>query len=455
MEKYLKDTYGITVYQEQVMLLSRLLANFTRGESDALRKAMGKKLIDKMNHLKSKFMKGGQDNGYEAKTLEKIWSDWEKFASYAFNKSHATCYSWVAYQTAFLKANYPSEYMAAVLSRSLSNIVDITKFMDECKAMGMQVLGPDVNESILKFSVDKNKNIRFGLGAVKGVGESAVLNIIEERKKNGPYKNIFDFVERVNLTACNKKNIESLALAGAFDNFGIQREQFFAETGKGEVFLDTLVRYGNKFQMDKNSAANSLFGGDDLLVAIAKPEIPVCQRWSDLERLNKEKELIGIYLSAHPLDEYRIVLTYVCNTGMAEINDRESLKGREMLLGGIVTDFREGMTKTGKPYGVVKIEDFTGSGEIALFGNNYIEYSKYCKPGMYLLITARVEPRRWNENELDFNIGSIRLLQDEKDKLIEKSVSLCRSTISTSLQSMNYLCSSKTIRDRACYISKW
>ena len=229
MERYLKDTYGITVYQEQVMLLSRLLANFTRGESDALRKAMGKKLIEKMNHLKSKFMAGGKTNGYKEETLQKIWSDWEKFASYAFNKSHATCYSWVAYQTAFLKANYPSEYMAAVLSRSLSNIVDITKFMDECKAMGIQVLGPDVNESILKFSVDKNKNIRFGLGAVKGVGEAAVQNIIEERRKNGPYKDIFDFVERVNLTACNKKNIESLALAGAFDNFGIQREQFFAE----------------------------------------------------------------------------------------------------------------------------------------------------------------------------------------------------------------------------------
>ena len=224
MERYLKDTYGITVYQEQVMLLSRLLANFTRGESDALRKAMGKKLIEKMNHLKSKFMAGGKTNGYKEETLQKIWSDWEKFASYAFNKSHATCYSWVAYQTAFLKANYPSEYMAAVLSRSLSNIVDITKFMDECKAMGIQVLGPDVNESILKFSVDKNKNIRFGLGAVKGVGEAAVQNIIEERRKNGPYKDIFDFVERVNLTACNKKNIESLALAGAFDNFGIQRE---------------------------------------------------------------------------------------------------------------------------------------------------------------------------------------------------------------------------------------
>ena len=419
MERYLKDTYGITVYQEQVMLLSRLLANFTRGESDTLRKAMGKKLIEKMNHLKSKFIDGGKANGYKVETLNKIWADWEKFASYAFNKSHATCYSWVAYQTAYLKANYPSEYMAAVLSRSLSNIVDITKFMDECKVMGIQVLGPDVNESILKFSVDKNKNIRFGLGAIKGVGESAVENIIEERKKNGPFQNIFDFVERVNLSSCNKKNIESLALAGAFDNFGIQREQFFGETGKGETFLDTLVRYGNKYQMDKSTATNSLFGGDDF-VAIAKPEIPQCERWGELEKLNKEKELVGIYLSAHPLDDYRIILTYVCNTGMAEINDRDSLKGREILLGGIVTAFREGTTKTGKPYGIVKIEDFTGSGEIALFGNDYIEYSKYCKIGMYLLITARVEPRRWNENELDFKIGSIRLLQDEKDRLIEK-----------------------------------
>ncbi|RHJ93015.1 DNA polymerase III subunit alpha [Parabacteroides bouchesdurhonensis] len=419
MERYLKDTYGITVYQEQVMLLSRLLANFTRGESDALRKAMGKKLIEKMNHLKSKFLDGGKANGYKEETLNKIWADWEKFASYAFNKSHATCYSWVAYQTAYLKANYPSEYMAAVLSRSLSNIVDITKFMDECRAMGIQVLGPDVNESILKFSVDKNKNIRFGLGAIKGVGEAAVQNIIDEREKNGPFKNIFDFVERVSLTACNKKNIESLALAGAFDNFGIQREQFFAESLKGEIFLETLVRYGNKYQSDKNTASNSLFG-DDNFVAIAKPEIPQCERWSDLEKLNKEKELVGIYLSAHPLDEYRIILTYVCNTGMAEIGDRESLKGRELLLGGIVTGFREGTTKMGKPYGILKIEDFTGSGEIALFGNDYIEYSKYGKMGMYLLINARMEPRRWKEDELDFRIGSIRLLQDEKDKLIER-----------------------------------
>ena len=418
MERYLKDTYGITVYQEQVMLLSRLLANFTRGESDALRKAMGKKLIEKMNALKTKFLSGGKANGYEETTLNKIWADWEKFASYAFNKSHATCYSWVAYQTAYLKANYPSEYMAAVLSRSLSNIADITKFMDECKAMGIQVLGPDVNESILKFSVDKQKNIRFGMGAIKGVGESAVQNIIEERKKNGPYKDLFDFVERVNLSSCNKKNIESLALAGAFDNFHVQRESFFVDNGKGETFLDILVRYGNKYQTDKATAANSLFG-DDNFVAIAKPEIPKAERWSDLERLNKEKELVGIYLSAHPLDEYRIILQYVCNTGMAELNDKESLIGREILAGGIVTGFREGTTKTGNPFGILKVEDFTGSGEIALFGQDYIEYSKYGKPGMYLLISGKMEARKYNDKIFDFRISSIKLLPNEKDKLIE------------------------------------
>lgn len=420
MERYLKDTYGITVYQEQVMLLSRLLANFTRGESDALRKAMGKKLIDKMNALKEKFMTGGQANGYQLDTLNKIWADWEKFASYAFNKSHATCYSWVAYQTAYLKANYPSEYMAAVLSRSLSNITDITKFMDECRAMGIQVLGPDVNESYLKFGVDKQKNIRFGLGAVKGVGESAVQNIIEERQKNGPYKDIFDFVERVNLTACNKKNIESLALAGAFDNFKIQREQFFADNGRGELFLDTLVRYGNKYQVDKQTAGNSLFG-DSGFVAITKPEIPQAERWSDLERLNKEKELVGIYLSAHPLDPYRIILSYVCNTGMGELADRDALAGRgDLLMGGIVTAFREGTTKNGKPYGIIKIEDFTGSGEIPLFGPDYFNFSKYAKPGIYLLIHARMEPGKWNPAKMDFRILSVDLMQDKKDQLIEK-----------------------------------
>ena len=419
MERYLKDTYGITVYQEQVMLLSRLLANFTRGESDALRKAMGKKLIEKMNHIKSKFMAGGEANGYQEATLNKIWADWEKFASYAFNKSHATCYSWVAYQTAYLKANYPSEYMAAVLSRNLSNISDITKFMDECKAMHIQVLGPDVNESILKFSVDKEKNIRFGLGAIKGVGESAVQNIIEERERNGKYKDIFDFVERVNLSSCNKKNIESLALAGAFDNFGIQRESFFVDNGKGETFLDIFVRYGNKYQMDKANTVNSLFG-DDCFVAISKPEIPQAERWSDLERLNKEKELVGIYLSAHPLDEFKIILDYVCNTRMIEFNNKEALLDREILAGGIVSGFREGTTKTGNPYGILKIEDYSGSAEIPLFGPNYLDYAKYGRNGMYLLINAKVVQRNRNQtNFYDIQINSIKLLQDEMNNLIE------------------------------------
>ena len=419
MERYLKDTYGITVYQEQVMLLSRLLANFTRGESDALRKAMGKKLIEKMNHLKSKFMAGGEANGYQEATLNKIWADWEKFASYAFNKSHATCYSWVAYQTAYLKANYPSEYMAAVLSRNLSNISDITKFMDECKAMHIQVLGPDVNESILKFSVDKEKNIRFGLGAIKGVGESAVQNIIEERERNGKYKDIFDFVERVNLSSCNKKNIESLALAGAFDNFGIQRESFFVDNGKGETFLDIFVRYGNKYQMDKANTVNSLFG-DDCFVAISKPEIPQAERWSDLERLNKEKELVGIYLSAHPLDEFKIILDYVCNTRMIEFNNKEALLDREILAGGIVSGFREGTTKTGNPYGILKIEDYSGSAEVPLFGPNYLDYAKYGRNGMYLLINAKVVQRNRNQtNFYDIQINSIKLLQDEMNNLIE------------------------------------
>ena len=419
MERYLKDTYGITVYQEQVMLLSRLLANFTRGESDALRKAMGKKLIEKMNHLKSKFMAGGEANGYQEATLNKIWADWEKFASYAFNKSHATCYSWVAYQTAYLKANYPSEYMAAVLSRNLSNISDITKFMDECKAMHIQVLGPDVNESILKFSVDKEKNIRFGLGAIKGVGESAVQNIIEERERNGKYKDIFDFVERVNLSSCNKKNIESLALAGAFDNFGIQRESFFVDNGKGETFLDIFVRYGNKYQMDKANTVNSLFG-DDCFVAISKPEIPQAERWSDLERLNKEKELVGIYLSAHPLDEFKIILDYVCNTRMIEFNNKEALLDREILAVGIVSGFREGTTKTGNPYGILKIEDYSGSAEIPLFGPNYLDYAKYGRNGMYLLINAKVVQRNRNQtNFYDIQINSIKLLQDEMNNLIE------------------------------------
>ena len=429
MEKYLKDTYGITVYQEQVMLLSRLLADFTRGESDALRKAMGKKLRDKLDHMKPKFISGGQKNGHDPKVLEKIWADWEKFASYAFNKSHATCYSWVAYQTAYLKANYPAEYMAAVMSRSLSDITTITKLMDECKSMGIKVLGPDVNESNLKFTVNPEGNIRFGLGAVKGVGEGAVQSIMDERRKNGPYKGIFDFVQRVNLNACNKKNLECLALAGGFDSFPeLRREQYFALNSKGEVFLESLVRYGNRYQADKAAAANSLFGGENV-VDIATPEVPEAERWSDLDRLNKERDLVGIYLSAHPLDEYAVVLEHVCNTHMAELENKEALVGREITMGGIVTSLRRGTSKNGNPYGIAKIEDYSGAAEIPFFGNDWVTYQGYLGERTFLYIKARCQPKQWRQNELELKITSIELLPDVKEKLIEKITILIPLTV--------------------------
>ena len=420
MEKYLKDTYGITVYQEQVMLLSRLLADFTRGESDALRKAMGKKLRDKLDHMKPKFISGGQKNGHDPKVLEKIWADWEKFASYAFNKSHATCYSWVAYQTAYLKANFPSEYMAAVMSRSLSDINTITKLMDECKSMGIKVLGPDVNESNLKFTVNREGNIRFGLGAVKGVGEGAVQSIVSEREKNGPYKSIFDFTQRVNLAACNRKNFENLALAGGFDSFSeIKREQFFAANARGEVFLDTLLRYGNRYQADQAAALNSLFGGENM-VEIATPEIPAAERWSDLERLNKERDLVGIYLSAHPLDEYSVVLEHVCNTHMAELENKEQLANRDITMGGIVTSVRRGTAKNGNPYGIAKIEDYSGSAEIPFFGADWVTWQGFLGERTFLYIKARCQPKQWRPNELELKISSMELLPDVKEKLIEK-----------------------------------
>ena len=420
MEKYLKDTYGITVYQEQVMLLSRLLADFTRGESDALRKAMGKKLRDKLDHMKPKFISGGQKNGHDPKVLEKIWADWEKFASYAFNKSHATCYSWVAYQTAYLKANYPSEYMAATMSRNISNITEITKLMDECKATGIRVLGPDVNESSLKFSVNAKGDIRFGLGAVKGVGEGAVQAILAEREKNGPFKTIFDFVQRVNLSACNRKNVENLALSGAFDSFeGIKREDFFQKNAKDESFSDVLIRYGNKYQLDKAAVVNSLFGGEHE-VEVATPEIVPAPAWSDLERLNRERDLVGIYLSAHPLDEYAVILENVCSAHMAELSDLTPLQNRDLLLGGIVTGVREGFTKTGKPYGVAKVEDYSGVAEFAFFGNDWVEKKNFFAEGMFLYMHAKCQPRQWKPDEWEVKVGAIELLPEVKDRLIQK-----------------------------------
>ncbi|MDR0988127.1 MAG: DNA polymerase III subunit alpha [Prevotellaceae bacterium] len=442
MEKYLKDTYGITVYQEQVMLLSRLLADFTRGESDVLRKAMGKKLRDKLDQLKPKFIAGGQKNGHDTKILEEIWSEWEKFASYAFNKSHATCYSWVAYQTAYLKANYPAEYMAAVMSRSLSDITTITKLMDECKVMGIRVMGPDVNESNLKFTVNAQGNIRFGMAAVKNVGEGAVQSIIDERIKHGTYQSIFDFVQRINLMSCNKKSIESLVLAGAFDSFTqVRREQYFVPNAKGETFVEVLLRYGNRYQADRSQAALSLFGGENT-VEIATPEIPVAERWSDMERLGRERDLVGIYLSAHPLDEYEVILEYVCNTRLNELADKEQLVGKELTLGGMVTSVRQGFTKkNSNPYGIVKMEDYSGSAEIAFFGNDWINYKEYLSEQMFLFMRARCQPRQWNAGELELKVTSIDLLPNVKETLLSRitillPLSLLNSTLVAELSAL-------------------
>ena len=353
MEKYLKDTYGITVYQEQVMLLSRQLANFTRGQSDALRKAMGKKKKKIVDQMKPLFLEGGQKNGHDPKVLEKIWSDWEKFASYAFNKSHATCYSWVAYQTAYLKAHYPAEYMAALMTRRHSDIGEITKLMEECKSMNIPTLGPDVNESYVQFGVNKNGEIRFGLSAIKGMGAGAAAAIVREREANGPYKDIYDFAERVSLKDVNRKAFESLALSGGFDCFGNQREQYLAPNAKGEIFLDLIVRFGQQYQEDKSQAANSLFGAMAGDIAVATPPLPKAEPWSSIERLGKEKELVGIYLSAHPLDEYAIVLRHLCNTSCAEVgnrDNREELSQRgELTFGGMVTKVNTRYNKRGEP----------------------------------------------------------------------------------------------------------
>ena len=425
MEKYLKDTYGITVYQEQVMLLSRQLANFTRGESDALRKAMGKKKKDIVDKMKPKFIEGGKANGHDPKVLEKIWADWEKFASYAFNKSHATCYSWVAYQTAYLKAHYPAEFMAGNMSRCLNDIGKITKLMSECQAMGIKCLGPDVNESRHKFSANKKGEVRFGLAAVKGMGDSAAQAIIEEREKNGPYKDIYDFAQRVNLSAVNRKAFESLALSGGFDSFGIKREQYFGVTTRGEMFLDTLVRYGQLYQMEMLQARNSLFGGFDS-VDIAKPQVPQADPWSTIEKLNKERDLVGIYLSAHPLDDYSVVLRKMCNLHCADVGrdaDKKKLSRlSSMTFGGIVTGVvSRWSSRTNKPFGFVTIEDYEGPGELALFNDEWAKWQHMFKEGYTVYVTAKCVPRFRDNSELfDIRIQSVDFLNDVKDKYIEK-----------------------------------
>ena len=465
MEKYLKDTYGVTVYQEQVMLLSRLLANFTRGESDQLRKAMGKKIIKMLEELKPKFINGGKANGHNEKTLEKIWADWEKFASYAFNKSHAACYSWVAYQTAYLKAHYPAEFMAANLTVAKDDIKDVTKFMDECKAMKISVLAPDVNESEMNFTVNSKGDIRFGLGGIKGVGEGAVEAIILEREKNGKYKDLFDFLERVNLQSCNRKTVESLALAGAFDGFeGLYREQLFASNAKGENMLEVLMRYGNRFQQDKQERSISLFDGFDIGgIEVQRPELPIAPRWSAIERLNKEKDLIGIFLSAHPLDEWEFEVKELCNTtaeqmqqfdawsspsarasastpnednAAEEEEQKEKLTpnqwiekhaGQPLHIGGIIVAAEDRMSQKGNPWGKYTIEDYTGSYQFSAFGETYQRFAALLRPNVYVYLTGVIQqrgaqfkyfkPKPVEEAEYEFAVQQVQLIKEAQKDL--------------------------------------
>lgn len=380
---------------------------------------MGKKLIKVMNELKEKFTKGCLANGYEQEKIDKIWNDWEAFAQYAFNKSHSTCYAYISYQTAYLKANFPGEFMAAVLSRNISDIKKITIFMDECKRLGMQVLGPDVNESAYKFTVSQSGDIRFGLGAIKGVGENAVANIIEARKTHGKYKDIFDFAEKVNLQTVNKKNFEALAVAGAFDGLGsIKRSEYFALDSKGVSFIEQIMRYGSKVQTEKSNNQRSLFGastGYDL----QKPETPVGEDWSKLEKLNREKEVIGIYLSAHPLDDYKLEIDNFSNTSLTEMKDLPLLNGKDVTIAGMITSAKVATSKNGNYFGKISLEDYSDSWELALFGKDFENYRKFCFEGYSLLIKGRVQPKSYNPAELEFKIKSINMLSDVKEEMIK------------------------------------
>ncbi|MDD7748218.1 MAG: DNA polymerase III subunit alpha, partial [Bacteroidales bacterium] len=417
MEKYLKDTYGITVYQEQVMLLSRLLANFTRGESDALRKAMGKKKKDIVDQMKPKFIEQGKANGHDPDILEKIWSDWEKFASYAFNKSHATCYSWVAYQTGYMKAHYPAEFMAAIMTRRKNDIKEITKLMDECKSMGIATLGPDINESFANFGANKKGEIRFGLAAIKGVPTAAVEAVIKERTDNGPFTSIFDLLERIDLSSFNRKALECFAIAGALDCFSnVSREAYFHENDKGQRFSDVLIRYAQNYRKAKLEAKESIFPDSDE-IKIAKPEIPTPEKWSDLFRLNQEKELVGIYLSAHPLDQFYLELTYGCNTRLADMEMKASDLNQEVTFGGLITSYEEKEARSGNKYGKIVIEDYTGKYDLMLFGNNYIEYNKFGIKGLAIMVKGVFRKGRFNDR-ISFNIASITPLDEVKGKLL-------------------------------------
>ena len=439
MEKYLKDTYGITVYQEQVMLLSRLLADFTRGEADTLRKAMGKKILAKLMELKPKFLKGGTANGHDKKVLEKIWEDWVKFASYAFNKSHATCYSWVAYQTAYLKANYPSEYMAALLSSNLNDLTTLSKYMEECRRMGIKVLSPDVNESMLRFSSNKAGDIRFGLAAIKGVGEAATNSIIREREKNGPYTDIYNFFERLNYSVVNRKCIENIAYAGGLDSIiDFSRSKLFGFDSRDQsqtTLLEQLMRYGQGYVQEQNNAQQSLFGGDMGMSAIQRPSVPVCDDWNRLYGLNKEREVIGMYLSSHPLDEYRLIIDKLCNAQVSELDKLEELAGREIVVAGVVSSVEHRTTRDGKQtFGIMTVEDYGGKHDFVFYRKDYERFRPMMYPEYYLLIRGSVQASTFYKKEdvnrespvtrIYYNISSMVQLNNVAEELKEIHLTL-------------------------------
>ncbi len=424
MEEELKETYGITVYQEQVMRLSRMLAGFTRGEADSLRKAMGKKIKKMMDELKAKFLEGCAKNGHDEKTVLQIWADWEAFAQYAFNKSHSTCYAYVSYQTAYLKANYPAEFMAAVLSRNFTDIGKIGPFMDECKRMGIKVLGPDINESNVKFTVNSKGNIRIGMGAIKGVGENAVISIVEERKTNGPYTDIYNLIERSDQKTVNKKTIEGLAATGAFDQFEeINRRQYFSDTGSEPSFIDALIRYGNRLKSEQNSSQQSLFGETNT-DTIQKPEPAPTEDWELMDKIKKEKDLIGIYLTAHPLDRFKPEIENLCTTDLYTLNnDIQSLTQKEFTFAGMVKSFREGIAqKNNKPFGNAVLEDYTDTYQLGLWRNDFVNFKNYFTPGVALIIKANAE--EWQSKDgrkgISLRIKSIHLLSEVRNELVKQ-----------------------------------
>jgi len=421
MAEYLADTYGITVYQEQVMLLSQSLAGFSKGDADVLRKAMGKKIFALLEKLKPKFLDGCKERGHDVEIAEKVWKDWEAFAAYAFNKSHSTCYALIAFHTAYLKAHYPAEYMAAYLTHNMNDIKKVTFYMEECKRMGIKVLGPDINESFYKFAVNKNGEIRFGLGAVKGVGEGAVEAIVNERNENGSYQSIFDVTKRIDLRAANKKAFESLVLAGGFDSFGHHRSVYFDGDEGSPVFLEKAMKFGAKHQQNENSAQVSLFE-ESSDIALLEPPMPVCEPWSTLHMLNREKEVVGFYISGHPLDDYKLEMDNFCNYHIGQIKRLEVVKGKDIRIAGMVSQVEHRFTKSGKPFGTITIEDYHDSITFFLFGEEYPKYKPYMTEGWFLYVQCRVQERRWKEGELEMKLASVEILSEIKEKVLRSLV---------------------------------